>query len=113
MTLRLRPAVLLGFALAARCAGVAMAGVAGTTAAAAVVKSIDLNTNHAKSPLAGVQWVVEPPKDFRVEKMAGDVAPGGRLTGRIVGSRAKTSWNLDFEVTLPAKDAAAGMSCGK
>ena len=44
---------------------------------------------------------------------AGEVKPGGRLTGKIVGSRSKTTWNLEFDVTLPAKDAAAGMSCGK
>jgi TPR repeat protein len=86
-------------------------GGGSAAASPAAVKSIDLNTNHAKSPLAGIQWVVESPKDFKVEKMAGDVKPGGRLSGRIVGSRAKTSWNLDFDVTLPAKDAAAGLSC--
>lgn len=27
-------------------------------------EAIDFNTNHAKSPLAGVQWIVEAPKDF-------------------------------------------------
>jgi hypothetical protein len=55
--------------------------------------------------------VVEAGKDFKVEKMTGDVKPGGLLSGRIAGSRGKTAWNLDFDVTLPAKDAAAGMSC--
>jgi hypothetical protein len=88
-------------------------GGGSATASAAAVKSVDLNTNHAKSPLAGVQWVVDAPKDFKVEKLAGEVKPGGRLTGKIVGGRSKTTWNLDFDVTLPAKDAAAGMSCGK
>lgn len=88
-------------------------GGGSTTASAAAVKSIDLNTNHAKSALAGVQWVVESPKDFKVEKMTGDVKPGGTLTGKIAGSRGKTTWNLEFAVTLPAKDAAAGMSCSK
>jgi uncharacterized protein len=83
------------------------------TAAASAVKSIDLNTNHAKSPLAGVQWVVESPKDFKVEKMTGDIKPGGTLSGRIVGSRGKTAFTFDFELNLPTKDAAAGMSCGK
>lgn len=38
------------------------------TASAAAVKSIDLNTNHAKSPIAGLQRVVEAPRDFKVEK---------------------------------------------
>ena len=82
-------------------------------ASAAAVKAIDFNTNHAKSPLAGVQWVVEAPKDFKVERMTGEIRPGAMLSGKIVGSRGNTSWNLDFDVTLPAQDAAAGMSCGK
>lgn len=82
-------------------------------AAPGAVKSIDLNTNHAKSPLAGVQWVLEAPKDFKVEKLAGDVRPGGTLAGRIVGKRDSTSFTLEFDVTLPAKEAAAGMSCGR
>ena len=83
------------------------------TASGAAVKSIDLNTNHAKSPLVGIQRVVEAPKDFKVERMSGDVKPGGTLSGRITGSLDKTSFNFDFELTLPAKDAAAGLSCGK
>jgi Sel1 repeat-containing protein len=88
-------------------------GGRGPTASAAAVKAIDLNTNHAKSPLAGVQWVVEAPKDFKVEKMNGEIKPGALLSGKIVGSRGKTSWNLDFDIILPAKDAAAGMTCAK
>jgi hypothetical protein len=55
--------------------------------------------------------VVGAPKDFKVEKLAGDVKPGGTLAGRITGRRAKTSWALDFDVNLPSKDAAAGMTC--
>ncbi len=81
------------------------------TAAASAVKSIDLNTNHAKSPMAGIQRVVEAPKDFKVEKMTGDIKPGGTLSGRIVGNLEKTAFTFDFELSLPAKDAAAGMSC--
>ena len=83
------------------------------TASAAAVKAIDLNTNHAKSPLVGIQRVVEAPRDFKVERMSGDVKPGGTLSGKITGSLDKTSFNFDFELTLPAKDAAAGRSCGK
>ncbi|HUH93867.1 MAG TPA: tetratricopeptide repeat protein [Casimicrobiaceae bacterium] len=81
------------------------------TASAAAIKSIDLNTNHAKSPMAGIQRVVEAPRDFKVEKMTGDVKPGGTLSGRIVGSLEKTAFAFDFDLSLPAKDAAAGMSC--
>jgi uncharacterized protein len=84
-----------------------------TTASPGAVKSMDFSTNHAKSPLAGVQWVVEAPKDFKVEKMTGELKPGAPLSGRIVGRRDATSWTLDFDLALPAKDAAAGMSCGK
>ena len=86
-------------------------GGGSATASPAAIKSIDFNTNHAKSPLAGVQWSLEPQKDFKVEKMSGDLKPGGALSGRIVGSRGKTSFTFDFELTLPMKDAAAGMSC--
>jgi hypothetical protein len=45
--------------------------------------------------------------------MTGEIKPGGTLAGKIVGSRGKTTWNLDFDVKLPAKEASAGMSCGK
>ncbi len=82
-------------------------------AAPAAVKSIDLSTNHAKSPFAGVQWLLEAPKDFRVERLSGDVNPGGALSGKITGKRDNTSFTLEFDVTLPAKDAAAGMGCGR
>ena len=88
-------------------------GGGSATASPQAVKSIDFSTNNAKSMLAGVQWVVEAPKDFKVEKMSGEVKPGAVLSGRIVGARGKTTWNLEFDVRLPAKDAAAGMSCGK
>lgn len=88
-------------------------GGGNATASAAAVKSIDLNTNHAKSPLAGIQRVVEAPKDFKVEKMTGEVNAGGTLSGKIVGNLEKTSFNFDFDVNLPAKEAAAGLSCGK
>ena len=86
----------------------------GTPAATpAAVRKIDLNTNHARSPLAGVQWLLEAPGDFRVEKLAGDVRPGGTLSGRISARRDGTAFTLDFDVTLPQKEAAAGLACGK
>ena len=81
-------------------------------ASAAAVKSIDLNTNHARSPMAGIQRVVQAPRDFKVEKMSGEVKPGGALSGKIAGSLDKTTFAFDFELNLPTKDAAAGMSCG-
>jgi hypothetical protein len=83
------------------------------TASAAAVKSIDLNTNHARSPMAGIQRVVQAPRDFKVEKMTGEVKPGAALSGKIAGNLDKTTFTFDFELNLPAKDAAAGMSCSK
>src|SRR5262249_13127557 len=83
------------------------------TASAEAVRSIDLNTNHAKSPMAGIQRVLQAPKDFKVEKLTGEVKPDGVLSGRISGGIDKTTFAFEFELTLPAKDAAAGMSCGK
>lgn len=86
-------------------------------AAAGAVRSIDLGLSHAKSAMAGAQWVIEAPKDFKVDRIEGDVKPGGRLAGRITGSRSSDgrpySWDLTFDVTLPAKEAASGLSCGK
>ena len=87
------------------------------TADSGAVKSIDLGLSHAKSAMAGAQWVVEAPEDFKVDRIAGDVKPGGKLTGRITGSRGSDgrpySWDLTFDVTLPTKEAASGMTCGK
>ena len=83
------------------------------TASAAAVRSIDLNTNHARSPMAGIQRVVQAPKDLKVEKMTGEVKPGGVLSGKIAGKLDKTTFAFDFEMNLPAKSAAAGMDCVK
>lgn len=82
-------------------------------ASAKAVQSIDLNTNHARSPMAGVQRVLQAPKDFKVEKMSGEVKPGGVLSGKISGGLDKTTFAFEFELSLPTTDAAAGMSCGK
>lgn len=66
-----------------------------------------------QSPFLGIQTVVESPKDFKVEKMIGEVKPRGSIAGKIVGSWNKTKWNLDFDVKLPAKEASAGVGCGQ
>jgi hypothetical protein len=83
------------------------------TASAQAVRSIDLNTNHSRSPMAGIQRVLQSPKDFKVEKMTGEVKPDGLLSGKISGGIDKTTFTFDFELSLPSKDAAAGMSCDK
>lgn len=82
-------------------------------ASPAAVKSMALTTNHAKSVLAGIQWNVKAPKDFKVANMTGDIAPGGTLAGDLAGHWNKTTWNLSFDVKLPAKEAATGMECTK
>jgi TPR repeat protein len=81
------------------------------TASVQTVKSIDLNTNHSRSPMAGIQRELQAPKDFKVERMTGDVKPDGVLSGKISGGIDKTTFTFDFELSLPSKDAAAGMSC--
>jgi hypothetical protein len=92
-------------------------GGSGANASASAVKSMDLNLTHAKSPMAGAQWVVEAPKDFKVERIAGDLKPGARLAGRITGARTSDgrpySWDLAFDVVLPEKEAASGVACGR
>lgn len=86
------------------------------SAAAGSIRKIDFGTSHAKSPLGGAQWVIEAPKDFKVEAISGDVKPGGRLAGRITGSRSsdglRFTWDLSFDVSLPAREAASGVTCG-
>ena len=86
-------------------------------AAAGAVRKIDLGMSHAKSAMASAQWVIETPRDFKVEQLSGDLKPGGRLAGRITGRRTVDgrpyTWDLAFDVTLPAKEAASGMTCGK
>ena len=81
------------------------------TAAPAAVKSIDLNTSHARSPMVGIQRLLEARKNFNVEKMTGEVKPGGALAGKVVGKLEQTAFTFDFELNLPAKEAAAGMDC--
>jgi len=86
-------------------------GGAAAPASPAALKKIDFNSAHARAPLAGLQDLLEAPKDFQVEKMSGTVEPGGVLSGKIVGKHGNSAWTLDFEVVLPTKDAAAGLSC--
>jgi hypothetical protein len=88
-------------------------GGGATKASPAGVKSMSLMTNHAKSLLAGIQWNVKAPKDFKVQALSGEVQPGGTLAGQMIGSWHKTTWNINFDVKLPATDSATGMSCGQ
>ena len=91
-------------------------GGGATTAAPGAVKSIDMGLNHAKSAMAGRQWLLEAPQDFKVEHIAGEVIAGGKVSGRITGQRASDgayAWDLRFDLTLPTQEAASGISCPK
>ena len=85
-------------------------------ASAGAVKSMDIGFTHGKSAMAGAQWLIEAPKDFKVERISGDVRPGGKLSGRITGGRSSDgrtyAWDFTFDVTLPANEAASGVGCG-
>jgi hypothetical protein len=88
-------------------------GGGAAAASAGAVKAMTLTTNHAKSLLVGIQWTVKPPKDFKVENLTGEVKPGGKLAGRIAGKWHKTTWDLTFDLKLPATDTAQAMDCGR
>jgi hypothetical protein len=55
-------------------------------------------------------------KELKIEKLSGDLKPGGRLSGRMKGSKKSDgldySWDFDFDLRLPGKSAAAGPACG-
>jgi len=84
----------------------------------AAVKSVELDVSHASSRLLGRQWVFDLPKDheLKIEKLTGTAQAGGRIAGRITGAKTsallKYSWEADFDLALPAKNAAAGPGCG-
>jgi hypothetical protein len=81
-------------------------------------KSVEVSVNHASSPMLGRQWVFELPKDkeLKIQKLSGDLKSGGRLAGKITGGKKSDeldySWDLVFDIAVPAKAAAAGPGCG-
>ena len=93
----------------------------------AAVKSVEVSGNDGVS-LIGLQDVFELPAhkaNLKIEKLSGDLKAGGRLAGKITGSKTveetgtdgqvrkvPNSWDVDFDLTLPAKGAAAGPGCG-
>ncbi|MFI5120842.1 MAG: hypothetical protein ACHQM4_10525 [Thermoanaerobaculia bacterium] len=91
-------------------------GAGKPAASAGAVKSVETSANLAGAFLTGRQWRFELPRDkemLTVEKLTGDVVPGGKLSGRITGGKMsdglKYSWEADFDFTLPAKSASAGI----
>ena len=94
-------------------------GVGKAVASAAAVKSVETGIDVAGAPFSGRQWVFELPKEkdiLKIEKLTGNIAPGGKLSGRVTGGKVsdelKYSWEADFDFTLPAKGAFGGTSCG-
>ena len=55
-------------------------------------------------------------KGLTIQKLSGNLKLGGRLVGKITGSKKSDgldySWDIVFDLALPAKAAAAGPSCG-
>lgn len=84
------------------------------------VKSVEIVFKHADAEFLGPQeqWVLNFPKDkeMKIEKLTGELKPGGTLRGKITGTLnsegKKFSWVIDFETILPEKMAAAGPGCG-
>jgi hypothetical protein len=81
-------------------------------------KSMELGFKHATVMDLGPQdqWVLEPTsKGMKVERLAGDLKKGGKLSGKITGSipgnKPPFNWDLEFDLTLPQKAAAAGPGC--
>jgi hypothetical protein len=88
-------------------------------ASAAAVKSVETSVNSADNVMVSRQWVFHLPTDkesLKLEKLTGNIVPGGTISGRITGGKvsdgSKYSWEADFDFTLPAKAAAAGPGCG-
>ncbi len=89
--------------------------VAGPKAA----KSVEVAVKHASSPMLSQNFLFDPGKtsDLKIEKLSGDLKPGGRLVGKMkvntkLDQGQTYSWDADFDITLPAKAAAAGPGCG-
>lgn len=83
------------------------------------VKSVETSVAFAGEPMLGRQWVFELAKEkdvLKLEKLSGDLKPGGKISGRFTGGKTsdnlKYSWTADFDFTLPMKAAAAGPGCG-
>ena len=95
-------------------------GAGQPAASAAAVKSVETGINVAGAPFSGRQWVFELPKDkeiLKIAKLSGTAAPGGKLAGLFTGGKVsdglKYSWEASFDLTLPAKSAFGGVTCGK
>jgi hypothetical protein len=81
------------------------------------VRSVELSLSHSSSLMLQRQWVANLPGDTYVkfERLSGELKPGGSFAGRVTGKApddASYSWEVDFDLVLPEKSAAAGPGCG-
>ena len=88
------------------------------TPSAAAVESVEIVANQP-TPGAWQSFVFHLPADkanLKIEKLSGDLKTGGRLAGKVTGAKKEGeqpySWDVDFDVALPTKGAAAGPGCG-
>jgi hypothetical protein len=94
-------------------------GAGKAEASPAAVKSVEMSVSHANSSMISRQWVFKLPEekaDLTFAKLAGSIDPGGKISGRATGGKTsdeqKYSWDVTFDLALPAKSAAAGPGCG-
>ncbi|MBA3506595.1 MAG: hypothetical protein H0T80_12555 [Betaproteobacteria bacterium] len=82
-------------------------------------KSVEIGFAHATVLSLGTQdqWVLDPVSDkqIKIELLTGELKRGGQLSGKITGAIAghkpAFSWDLQFDLVLPQRAAAAGPSC--
>lgn len=82
-------------------------------------KSVEIGFKHATVTNLGPQdvWVLEPAKDkgIKIDRLSGELRKGGKLQGKITGAipdkKPPFSWDLEFDVVLPARAAGAGPGC--
>jgi hypothetical protein len=94
------------------------AGGGKSTPDAAAVKSVEVTANDGSSPMGLLDVFALPAHKakLKIEKLSGDLKAGGRFAGKITGAttvdQVPYSWDVDFDLTIPAKGAAAGAGCG-
>lgn len=83
------------------------------------VGSVEVVVEHAASPMVmqSFLWNPNKDKDLKFSKLSGELKPGGRLAGKMTMNTKLDrgqpySIEAEFDVTLPAKAAAAGPGCG-
>jgi hypothetical protein len=83
-------------------------------------KSVEISFG-SPDPMLSRQWLFDPAadKDLKIQKLSGNLKPGGRLAGKLTGAKKSDdeankqidTWDIVFDVAIPAKTAAAGPGC--